>query len=138
MVKRYGYNIPIFNRYLNVYIGTTMEEAVNRIEKDYDISVNIPPTTDGLSTYVENHKLKKIHYIVALETNTVTSRHVAHEALHTAFDMLDYVDVKVNVDNQESLAYLMDFIIGLVEESLKKFKNTKKNGSKSKGNKKLK
>ena len=47
------------------------------------------------------------------------------------------MDVEVNVDNQESLAYLMDFIIELVEKSLKKFKNTKKNGSKTKSNKKL-
>ena len=137
MVKRYGYKIPIFDRALNVYIGTSIQEAAARIEKDYEISMEVHATTDGFSTYITNEKLKSIHYVIALETSTVTSRHIAHEALHSAFDMLDYIDVKVDVDNQEALAYLMDYIIGLIEESLKKFKNTKRNGSKSKNNKKL-
>jgi len=44
---------------------------------------------------------------------------IAHECVHAAWEILDFVGVKVNYKNHEMLAYLVDW---LFENYIKKFK----------------
>jgi hypothetical protein len=43
---------------------------------------------------------------------------IAHESLHAALDMFDYVDATVDTKNQEPLAYLIGFIASCVYRTL--------------------
>lgn len=40
----------------------------------------------------------------------MTTKTIAHEAVHAALDIFDYVDARISSDNQEPFAYLVGWI----------------------------
>ena len=40
----------------------------------------------------------------------MTAKNIAHEAVHAALDIFDYVDARISSDNQEPFAYLVGWI----------------------------
>lgn len=42
--------------------------------------------------------------------NALTVKNIAHEAVHAALDIFDYVDARISSDNQEPFAYLVGWI----------------------------
>lgn len=44
------------------------------------------------------------------DKNAMTAKNIAHEAVHAALDIFDYVDARISSDNQEPFAYLVGWI----------------------------
>lgn len=40
----------------------------------------------------------------------MTTKNIAHEAVHAALDIFDYVEARISSDNQEPFAYLVGWI----------------------------
>ena len=41
---------------------------------------------------------------------------IAHEATHSALEIFDYVDARIQYDNQEPFAYLVGWVVKCIDE----------------------
>lgn len=70
--------------------------------------------------YVILIKLNKVNPINGRTNAEELIDTIAHESLHAALDVFDFVQVTVDTRNQESLAYLIGFIASCVYRTLTK------------------
>lgn len=85
----------------------------------------LPDTNDyiGMAGYAFNEETGKTLFYMHLETPEHPGV-VAHEAIHSAYRMLEYVGVEVDPDNHEALTYLVTWIM---EQFYEQFSITKIN-----------
>ena len=50
------------------------------------------------------------------DQESFTSQIISHEAVHAAFYIFDYLGIKIDPDNQEPFAFLVDCIVGFCEK----------------------
>ena len=100
----------IYPRKLWVVIEPDMGKLMSRfggLEKD-ELE---DETWDAMTAHVYN-KNKNIGGLMVIFKNSecLTSSNITHESIHVAMDILDYVGVKIDYDNQEPLAYLAGWV----------------------------
>lgn len=47
---------------------------------------------------------------------SMTPQNIAHEAVHAALGIFDYVEARISSDNQEPFAYLVGWIVGCCQQ----------------------
>ena len=96
-MARYKLKIPIYGQTIRVYFDIeSYHKDFPEYKKDGD---------NNCFAFVQCNDCGPCMVFIQAGNNTV-----AHECVHAAWDVLDYVGVKVSADNQEALAYLVGFI----------------------------
>ena len=123
-------HVPIYNHVVVVYIGSTLEESIKGIEKDYSVKLEGLEYALGFYEVIENKSKKAEHIVVGL-SDSCKNTTIAHECLHVAYFILEEVGQKCPQNNHEALAYLMSFLIEEIDKiKLKYGSTTTKNNEK--------
>lgn len=107
--------IPIFNYGVKMVIGDR-NEVLDVIESEYPgVSLDVHRHDKGTYLLIEDNN-KALSYDYLLVFDDADDNTIHHEALHLAWQILDSVKVKIDLNNHEILAYLMDYISTKVYE----------------------
>jgi hypothetical protein len=112
-------NIPIYNNVIHVYLyPNEIKEATDILEKKYS-GVNLDDCMfiDAF-VYEFINKTEIAHDLVMVLPFNVKNKIIAHEAIHAAWNILEFAGVTINNDNHEALAYLVGFLIDGIETIL--------------------
>lgn len=97
--------IELFDVTIHVcHTKDVIKYAKKYLKRDVD-----PAPGVALTYYFDSALDEPWDFLVALpqEPNVGTTM---HEALHCAFDVLGYLEIKVSSDNHEVLAYLLEYV----------------------------
>jgi len=112
--------IPLYHQYLQIIICDDAEKEIDQINKKYPANID----RFEFSGYSEGRG--KFNLIVLnkkyLTDEPFTISTIAHEAFHITSFIMKRVGIHPDVNNDESQAYLLSFI---VEEVYKLYKNSK-------------
>lgn len=122
MIRKF-IRIPIYNRNVVIYIGETTAEAIQAVEKDYEITEREYQYTLGRMLVIDNKK-KNTEHIVIMLGKDVENATVAHECLHAAYYIIDAIGQTIDEENHEVLAYLMSYLIREVDKIINKYGST--------------
>ena len=108
-------NVPIYD--IDIYMSNDMNDYVKwlktcEIEPDQK-DKNVSKTHAGLSDFDNGNGIMII-------SETENDGVIVHEAVHTAWHILDHAGVIICIDNHESLAYLTEW---LYDTYIKRFRN---------------
>lgn len=103
--------IPIYNERLKVVFYNENKD----IESKYDIEIY--PSTEAFTTRLNNGII-----LVAFNSNKVNSRVVVHECVHIVNFIFKSKGIDLHLDNDESQAYLTDYIFELIHKNTLKMK----------------
>jgi len=95
--------IPIYDCTADVVITDNFEEAA--IEAGYDGVV------DGHDAGVFRYPDRPSSYTVIFHEKSISAGNIAHEALHLMHDIMEYVGMGPELNDDESQAYLIGFIV---------------------------
>lgn len=112
--------IPIYNFEIVLICGDHVDivESLNKRHDGLDVTDYVGGSGNHFA--VKDNNLKKhIDYLILYGTPEVST--IYHESLHIAWEILKSRFVQVSYDNQESLAYLIDYIAEEVLETLKQW-----------------
>ena len=113
-------DIPVYKTYVELYAFEKIDTSKGLLEHKYkNIEFEIKEDSVGYSSWFKNKGENKFIIVITNETNVAT---IAHECVHLTWYILESVGVKVNLENHESQAYLLEYIIF---EIIKLLKNEK-------------
>lgn len=115
-------NVPIYNHTVIVYIADTALDAAKEVNKDYSVELKDDPSFIGRMVVLTGPK-KQEHIVIMLANNS-TNATIAHECLHAAYYIMDYIGQECPEDNHEVLAYLMSFLIKEIDKIKSKYGST--------------
>lgn len=116
MIKEY--DPVIYPRKIWVYIGKNFQEV-----KDYFQWEHIKDMPEATLGYVQNAHRKETNrggiLIWYRSKKEITVDSIAHEALHAALEIFDYLGGRVDNQNQEYICYLTGWIAKCIDEARK-------------------
>lgn len=96
--------IPIYDREL--IVANSSDAAERLLHRRYKIWFDLEARSTCLGMTV---MIESIGLVVVIVSDN-SSRTMCHESIHAAWEVLRYAGVDSNVNNQEPLAYLTDWI----------------------------
>lgn len=120
MIKKY--HMGVFPRTLFVAIDET-DEDINKFLNG-NAGDGVPPMDDNANAYVLSvTDGKDGGALIRFKTkNEVTPAISAHESTHVVFMFCDYLDIKVDAENNEHFAYMMEWCMTKCLETLEAYK----------------
>ena len=117
-MKEKKIKIPIFNTDMFIIYGNR-DDVAEGMNKKYE-GLNFTNTSNHNGHYqvLRNGEFRDMCVIIY---EGYEDQYIYHESLHAAYDILDYVGVEVTVNDDEALAYLMEYIADQVLRTLKKW-----------------
>ena len=95
--------IPIYDCHCDVVITEDFDEAV--LEAGYQKPVI---GSGGITLHYPD---APSNFVVIMHPTWTSPGNIAHEALHLAGKIMQCVDIKYDIDNDEPMAYLIGFIV---------------------------
>lgn len=123
-----GKNMRIKSKKIPLYTGKLIiiqleeKENMSDVAKKYNINYDVS-NYDGMA-FIENQ-----NYIIAFGKNTSYSI-VAHESLHAVSYIFDAHNMVMDCKNDESIAYLLEWIVEECHKFINGFQNRKSVGKK--------
>ena len=129
MDSYYELTIPIYEQKMIVSIAATCKEAVEVINKTHNVEIDVK----GARAYTVriDHDVQEKYYFAMILTTKVTGDTLAHECVHMANNILEFVGVKTTYKKDEALAYLVSYLFEQIETLLKEHKKNGKSTSKN-------
>ena len=121
-MKKETIYIPIWDDEIILIYGN-QQEVTDYIENKHT-GIDVSQYAGDQGNYfkvIDNNRNKNYHYLVIYEQ--YTNHTVYHESLHVSWAILDSRGVEVSYNNQEPLAYLMDYISNEVLIQLNEWKD---------------
>lgn len=113
-MKVYQFDPQIYPRKLWVSVGVPTEELN---EKFVDEIKDMDDSNDAETSPIQQKEplLGGVH--VRFENlKSMRPDNIAHEATHAALEIFDYVDARIQYDNQEPFAYLVGWVVKCIDE----------------------
>jgi RNase adaptor protein for sRNA GlmZ degradation len=112
----------VFDADICVMCGTR-DEINKYFKRKHGTKEEIEKGFKGIhQTWIPNDKRKNTNYICIVRDHTTAGTHrrgvLVHEIVHCALDIFDFKGVKYNGDNDEHLAYFIEWIYTQAEEVL--------------------
>lgn len=120
-------DLEIYPREVWLIFNPTVEEIDRLFEPRHTSNLYISDTAIASTLSLvrkSNNKLGEL--IVFFKSDEVDSSIIAHEALHATFDICNDVGITLSADNQEPIAYLLQYIVGFIDKELKLYQNDKR------------
>ena len=122
MKPNYEFRLPIFNggRVLVFFDA----KKYNDWQEKAGLEISDITSSLGLSSWsIVNDKHRFIIFTDPKDIHTIY-----HECLHTAWNILHYHNITVNIDNHESLAYVQNYLAEKIEKAAEKYNREENNG----------
>lgn len=111
-IEQYSYCLDV---YLTEDIYKTASTLVDNITQD---------EADGYDAlfFTREHSRKKgvVQSFIIFNVHRISANSIAHEAMHFITYMLDYHGVRVDLQNDEPLCYLIGYVVGRIFEKITK------------------
>ena len=95
--------IPIYDCKVDVVVTDNFEEACEEAGYEYKGLAH----SAAVLRYPDNPG----SYTVIFHEDTISPGNIAHEGLHLMHDIMEYVDIGADTNNDEAQAYLIGFIV---------------------------
>lgn len=105
--------IPIYNFEFKFIYGTQEEIFAYFLARFPELKDELDDF-NGRYWVIEKDNRKYRYFII----REGLEQYIHHEALHAAWEILDHVGVVVSADNDEPLAYLMDYIANEITKKI--------------------
>lgn len=113
-MKVYQFDPQIYPRKLWVAVGVPTEELN---EKFVDEIKDMDDSTDAETLPIQQKEPLLGGVLVRFENlKSMRPDNIAHEATHAALEIFDYVDARIQYDNQEPFAYLVGWVVKCIDE----------------------
>jgi len=103
------FNPLIYPRLLWVVVDPDIEEL-----KSIFSEIDLDTTSDAQVHHICNKENKGGILLIFQSKKSLTTSIITHESIHAAMDILEYIDFKLDYDNQEPLTYLAGWIADCV------------------------
>lgn len=117
--------IPLYNREVVLIIGQNAKEASEYINNFFTPILPIEeesPDYKGFAWFgeaiQEAFKKPRTTFFIYLNQDNLTNTTVEHEVIHTTWDILNFIGVRVTPTNHEAFTYLFEFILREVRKIL--------------------
>ena len=125
-------DLPLFHVKYNIVLTNSTQHGFELLSKVYGIPEHIWPDGNitGYSVLAESSTNTEVIMLINTDIEEGTpglGRRVSHESVHTAWYILDSLGIKLNVDNHEIQAYLVEEIIDAtykLMDAIDEFKNS--------------
>ena len=115
-ITLYEYDCQLYPRRLWIAITTGCPQGLNGIEPMSEIGI-----ADTQTTYNEANRMGGV--LIRFSTKAcMTPMMMAHEAVHAAVDICDYIGGQINLESQEYFAYLVGWIVECCDDVKKSTK----------------
>lgn len=127
----------ILKRFSLVIYPVSFVVAIGDVEKEINEQFK-PYGDDGYLVFSEGNYLAFTYRVEDKETSEIysmvwfkdascfTASNVAHECVHSALDIYDYIGAEADTKNQEPFAYLVGNLARLASGTFKELKDSKK------------
>ena len=118
-MKKHTIEIPLYECSVTLYYGNKMNKVIKYFNKQNDFKIDIKDNEDcyGLVVY----KGRSPHILIEKNKDKSKERSViTHECFHAAMHILNHLMARVDYENQEPFAYLLDFIYREIDTFLYK------------------
>ena len=113
-MKVYQFDPQIYPRKLWVAVGVPTEELN---EKFVDEIKDMDDSYDAETLPIQQKEPLLGGVLVRFENlKSMRPDNIAHEATHAALEIFDYVDARIQYDNQEPFAYLVGWVVKCIDE----------------------
>lgn len=113
-MKVYQFDPQIYPRKLWVAVGVPTEELN---EKFVDEIKDMDDSYDAETLPIQQKEPLLGGVLVRFENlKSMRPDNIAHEATHAALEISDYVDARIQYDNQEPFAYLVGWVVKCIDE----------------------
>lgn len=113
-MKVYQFDPQIYPRKLWVAVGVPTEELN---EKFVDEIKDMDDSNDAETLPIQQKEPLLGGVLVRFENlKSMRPDNIAHEATHAALEIFDYVDARIQYDNQEPFAYLVGWVVKCIDE----------------------
>lgn len=113
-MKVYQFDPQIYPRKLWVAVGVTTSELN---EKFVDEIKDMDDSNDAETLPIQQKEPLLGGVLVRFENlKSMRPDNIAHEATHAALEIFDYVDARIQYDNQEPFAYLVGWVVKCIDE----------------------
>jgi hypothetical protein len=124
--EKYRIHIPIYNQEVLLIVGQPYQ-AYNFMEETYNIKYSFKGKA-GEGMQIDNEENGITDFVLWLNEGYDTDT-VVHEVVHISWHLLDYIGIKLDADNHEAQAYLIEFLYNQImnitaeQEGIKDFLN---------------
>lgn len=113
-MRVYQFDPQIYPRKLWVAVEVPTEELN---EKFVDEIKDMDDSYDAETLPIQQKEPLLGGVLVRFENlKSMRSDNIAHEATHAALEIFDYVDARIQYDNQEPFAYLVGWVVKCIDE----------------------
>lgn len=113
-MKVYQFDPQIYPRKLWVAVGVPTSELN---EKFVDEIKDMDDSNDAETLPIQQKEPLLGGVLVRFENlKSMRPDNIAHEATHAALEIFDYVDARIQYDNQEPFAYLVGWVVKCIDE----------------------
>lgn len=120
MILKFTKKIDVYGAYIYVRIGTVEDINMQLKVDDKKIEYEFEGEHDGLTIKSNNGNsfiyLIEKHYTVGL---------LAHELMHVVSNMMAVYNIKHDPDNDEPIAYLMGYMMDMINDKYNKYLKNK-------------
>lgn len=117
MVYHQKVKAPLFHTSYEVLVGPSMIDLVDHVQEMFpglNLKDEVSPDSMGYSLFITNRKVgsSMLALIVLRDDQTYPTVYdtIVHESVHLSWAIIDLVGVKINEDNHEVQAYLVEQI----------------------------
>jgi hypothetical protein len=82
------------------------------VEDSYKLESGLLATMDAGVVTIDDHETNMTTFLLFIEEKAVSPGLIAHEAYRLASKIFQHINAKSEYDNQEPLAYLIEWIVG--------------------------
>lgn len=113
-MRVYQFDPQIYPRKLWVAVGVPTEELNEKFVEEIK---DIDKSADAETWPVQQKEPLLGGVLVRFENlKSMLPDNIAHEATHAALEIFDYVDARIQYDNQEPFAYLVGWVVKCIDE----------------------
>lgn len=105
--------IPLYFGILQIVVANDFVKALNKLKIPYSDSF----TPNSYGSFIVPSTKETVYVFVR---KNVTSKIIAHEAVHIVNDIFNRVHIKLDLDNDEPQAYLMGWVVEQIHKAVKK------------------
>ena len=100
--------VPLYDVRVVMYMGGSMKDNVEYINKDYNISLD-NDKCQAKSLRFSNDKETTFAMLFTEHENL--PQMIAHESLHVSWYICEYLGIKLSTVNHEAQAYILEYIV---------------------------
>lgn len=112
---KHNFVIPLYDIGVTVYVSSDMIHNVTTANKDFGIKIE---NSNCLAKSIQFSSGSETKFAMLIKDDDKMAQVIAHESLHLSWYICEYLGIKLNYENHEAQAYILEHIVGKVNNFL--------------------